>query len=195
MDTEIRIVRDALRLFRLYGIRSLSLEDIAQFIWIPVKDLRRYFSTKDRLLQKCAKYWISQEEIFKYTDDHLLDILINFADAYPLLYRKVNCRTCVEIKKYYPQVADFFYEYLERYALACQGKLEEAIAFGYIRRTISSRLIYTFFTGYLMKLFVVDANRDLGEESDCTRQTILAFTRGIVTEKGRGYMDKRMKKE
>ena len=194
MDTEILIIRDSLRLFRLYGIRSLSLEDIARFIRIPVKILRHYFHTKEMLLQKCVRYWISRVEIFKYTDDCLLDVLINFADAYPRLYKKVNCRCCMEIKKYYPHVSRFLYEYFERYARAYQDKVEESVALGYVRRSISPHLVYNFFMENFEKLFMVEPDRDSREEEACMKQSIVVFVRGIATGQGRVYIDKELKK-
>lgn len=194
MDAEIQIIRDSLRLFRLYGIRSLSLEDIARFIRIPFKTLRKYFQTKEILLQKCVKYWISQAEIFKYTDDHLLDVLINFSDAFPRLYQKVNCRSCLEIRKYYPRVSCFLYGYFERYALVCRDKVGEGIALGYIQRSITPRLVYDFFMENFEKLFAARMGRDSLEDEECMRQAILVFARGIVTKNGRVYMDRELKK-
>lgn len=111
-------------------------------------------------------------EIFKYTDDCLLDVLINFADAYPRLYKKVNCRCCMEIKKYYPHVSRFLYEYFERYARAYQDKVEESVALGYVRRSISPHLVYNFFMENFEKLFMVEPDRVTGgrglyETVDC----------------------------
>ena len=96
-NKELQIVRESLELFHLYGIRSLNLEDISRLVKLPLRVLKRYFPTKECLLQKCVKYRISQEEIFKYTDDSLLDILIRFSEAFLPLYRKISHRCCMRL--------------------------------------------------------------------------------------------------
>lgn len=197
MCDRIEVIRGTVGLFRLYGIRALSLEDIARLAGFPPRMLKRFFRSKEMLLCECVRYWINQEEIFKYTDDCLPDILINFAEAYPLLRGKVNRRCCLEIKKYYPDVYRFFREQLEAYALACRDKAEEGIRNGYVRRKVSPDLIYAFFYGCFTELFAAetgDGSRGLCPGGRLATGDILAFAQQIMTTKGRIYIDKELKK-
>lgn len=193
MNIEIQIIREASRLFRVYGVKSLTINDIARLAKIPVRTLNRYFPTKESLLQKCIHFRISQEEIFKYTDDSLTDILINFADTYPVLYNNVDRRCWQEIKKYYHGVYTFLYRYLDYYSTICKNKAEEGIANGYIRRTVSPHLVYDFFREHWIRLFSPEP--DIIQPADSQKATleIIAFARDIATPKGLIYIDKKMK--
>lgn len=188
MKTEI--LRHTLKLFHTYGIKALSINDISDMAGIPRKILNRYFRNKETLVQECVRYKISQEEIFKYTDDSLLDLLINYSEAYPKLYQKLNRRSCLDIKKYYSPVYHFLTDYFLDYATICQHKVSEGIANGYIRKGVSPELVCRFFQEQFSRLF--SANKM--SEPQLTTELILTFARGISTIKGRTYMDNKLKK-
>ena len=191
-NKELLIVRESLELFHLYGIRSLNLEDISRLVKLPLRVLKRYFPTKECLLQKCVKYRISQEEIFKYTDDSLLDILIRFSEAFLPLYRKISHRCCQDIRKYYATVFQFLYRYMDYYAVVCQNKAQDGIIAGYIRLTTSPQQVYAFFRQQLSGLLVVNEEPDK-DSRHITEETLL-FARDIATAKGRIYIDNELKK-
>lgn len=193
MNVRIQIIEEALRLFQVYGIRSLTINDIARLAKIPVRTLNRYFPTKESLLLKCIHFRISQEEIFKYTDDSLIDILLNFADIYPVFYNHINRSRCLEIKKYYHSAYTFLFRYLDYYSTICKNKTEEGITNGYIRRTTSPPMVYEFFREHWSKLFW--SKPEIIGPADKREATleIRSFVRRIATPKGLIYIDKKMK--
>lgn len=187
---KIEILQHTLDLFNTYGIRALSIKDISRLTGIPQKTFNQYFNNKEALLQECIKYKINQEEIFKYTDDSLLDLLLNYSEAYPKLYQKLNRGSCLDIKKYYSNVYHFLTEYFLDYATLCQYKASEGVSNGYIRRGVSPEVVYCFFEEQFSRLFSAHKTTD----SLLTTELILDFTRGISTAKGCAYMNKKLKR-
>ena len=141
---KMELVRRAFDLFRLYGVKSISMDEISSGLKVSKKTLYRYFDSKEELLKECVKYRISQLEIFKTLDDGLLDLLLASYEAYPGLCRSVERRFCYEIKKYYGGVYDIIMDFLTGYAMACGKKVEAGVANGYIRKYVSPELVYCF---------------------------------------------------
>ena len=193
MEREILIIQQVVGVFRLYGIRSLSLEEIAKLINLTSHTLRKYFRTKELLLLKCVTYRISQEEIFNNADECLPDMMVDFVEVYPELCGKLSRRCCLEIKKYYHDVFHFLDNFLDSYAVACRDKVEDAIVNGYVRPTVSPHLVYTFFSKHWSNLFMPDAcSFSLSESLEITKR-IQAFTRELVTIKGQIYINEKLK--
>lgn len=186
------IIRNTVKLFHVYGVKSLLVSDIAQLSGMSVRALNSYFTNKESLLKSCVEYKISQEEIFKYADDGLLDVLVNYAETYPKFLQRINRRCCTDIKKYYPSVYVFLCDYLERYTTVCRNKVETEIMNGYIRKNTSPVLVYDFLNECFSHLFEARIVFRENERLMLTER-ILVFTRGIVTVKGKVYMEKKLK--
>lgn len=192
MMMKIEILRGTLPLFYTYGVKALSMDDISRLLGVSKKVLIRHFANKETLLKECVKYKMNQEEVFKYADDSLLDMLLNYAEAYPGLYQKINRCCYLDVKKYYHEVYRYFMEHLNNHIAACQKKLDEGIANGYISKKTSPGLVYSFLQEHFLRLFF-DNNMSV-ENTRWITELILTFARGISTVKGRAYIDNKLKK-
>lgn len=189
---KLKIVRDTVCLYQKYGIKALSMGDVARLNGISQKALNGYFPTKTALLRACIGYRIYQEDLFGYTEGRLLDILLNYAETFSRLHQKMNRRCCMDIKKYYPSIYVFLTEIMTRFAFVCQKKVEEGISTGYIRKNIYPDLVYVFLRENFFRLFTIEVvDQEYGNRM--MTEIIFAFIRGISTEKGRAYMDKELK--
>lgn len=189
---KLEIIQNTLQLFHTYGIKSLSMNDISHLSGIPVKTLNQYFSNKESLVKTCIKYKISQEEIFKYTDDSLLDLLLNYAEAYPKLYRQINHHCCLDLQKYYHSTYIFLLKTIAHYATHLENKVNKGIEDGYIRKKIAPGLLYVFLQEYFSKLLTISPLYEEYTDTIMT-ETIIVFARGISTRKGQSYIDKKLK--
>ncbi|MEI3154232.1 MAG: hypothetical protein V8S95_03305 [Odoribacter sp.] len=109
------------------------------------------------MLQKCVKYRISQEEIFKYTDDSLLDYPKNpvFRGISSVIPENQSSLLSGYPKKYY---ADCFSTFLRGileliHAVVCQNKAQDGIIAGYIRLTTSPQAGTTLFSARVIRDF------------------------------------------
>lgn len=186
------IIRDIIKLFHTYGIKALSMGDIAQLSGISVKMLNNYFINKETLIMTCIKYRIYQENIFPCTNAGLLDTLLNYAETYPGLYQKINSRCCMDIKKYHKTAYTFLLENINHYAGICETKVSDGMTNGYIDKKTSPGLIYFFLQGLFFRLFTVDISHT-ANGGGMMKEIILAFTKGISTPKGRNHIDQKLK--
>lgn len=192
MTMKSEIIQNTVQLFHTYGIRNLSMDDIARLSEISVKMLNKYFINKEALIKACIEYKIYQESIFRYTDGNLLDTLLNYAETYPGLYNTIDRRCCMDIKKYHNTAYTFLIENMNHYAITCENKISKGIADGYIKKKTSPGLIHAFLQERFSRLFTTDVFQVNTNVSMMT-EMILAFIKGISTGKGRIYIDQKLK--
>lgn len=187
---KMELVRRAFDLFRLYGVKSISMDEMSSGLKVSKKTLYRYFDSKEELLKGCVKFRISQLEIFKTSDDGLLDLLLACYESYPGLCKSVERRFCYEIRKYYGGVYDVMMDFLEGYTMACGKKVETEVANGYVRRGVSGELVCLFLRERFFKLFL---GEDTDTDDEVYGEMILTFALGISTQKGGAYINKKLK--
>lgn len=189
--TKFELVRAAFELFRLYGVKAISMDDLCRELRVSKKTLYRYFDDKEKLLSECVRYRISQMDLFKTLDDYLLDVLLACYEAYPKEYCRIDRRFCHEIKKYYRCVYDFMVEFIAGYAVNCGRKVGRDIACGYVRKGVSDRLVYLFLRECFLKLVSSEGDGDIDEGTYA--EMILTFAHGISTLKGGAYINRKLK--
>ncbi|MEG2791086.1 MAG: TetR/AcrR family transcriptional regulator [Odoribacter sp.] len=188
------IVYKAMELFLRYGVKSVSMEDIAKQLCISKKTLYGYFGNKEDILMVCVKYRIYDEGVLCDINTGLLDLLLDCCEHVNKWSKSVNQRVCRDICKYYKNVYLFLRGRMSNYAKVCKGRVCDGIQAGYIRKDTSSDLVYVFLLDHLSQLFL-DGKCDLRDlEEELLASRILAFARGISTIKGRTYIDKELKK-
>lgn len=190
-----RFIKTVLELFHTYGIKTVTMDDISKELGISKRTLYKYFDSKECLVTECVKHRIIQEKLFQNENPELLELLLNCFKHTESLRKTVDPQCCQDLKKYH-----FAYTFLSQsvsdYATLCKNNTPAAIQQGYIRKEITPDLIYFFVEKYLSKLFF-DPNVNSSDSfTDTLRaQTILIFTRGISTIKGRAYIDQELKKK
>lgn len=165
------------------------MKDIIRLTGIPRKVINSYFPTKVSLLSTCINYQVFQEKLFRYMEENLLDLLINYAENFPRLYKNINPRCCSDIKKYYPSLYTSLTGVTDRYAITCREKVKKGIESGYIRKSTSPDLIYIFLQDNFSRLLGTTAAKQEYNEQIMT-EMILVFIRGISTSRGQKYMRK-----
>lgn len=99
-----KIIETATELFIHNGLKSVSMDDIAQGVGISKRTLYENFSSKDELLSKCLIY---REE---YNNEHYAKIVENCRD-----FVEVITRVMLEILHEFHETNPIFYQDLSRY--------------------------------------------------------------------------------
>lgn len=190
-----RIITTALELFHSYSIRTVTMDDISKELGISKRTLYKHFDSKESLITECVKHRIIREKLFQNENPELLDLLLNCFKHTVNMRKTVDPRCCQDLKKY-----RFAYTSLSRsvsdYATLCKNSTPGAIEQGYVRKEITPDLIYFFVEKYITKLLFDEKNNKPDSFTDTLRaQTLLIFTRGISTIKGRAYIEQELKKK
>lgn len=135
-----RIIGTAFNAFTQNGIKSITMDDIANMLGISKRTLYETFNDKEELLIACLEY--QQNEMMEYSkivlaeSDNVLEIILKFYKKSIEIYHKTNKRFFEDMNKY-PRVL---------------GKLREN------REKNSSKTVDFFKKGVEQELFRDDVN-------------------------------------
>ena len=199
MDPKLNDILSEVRLiFKKYGIRNYSMDDICRTLGISKKTLYNYVDNKTDLIQKVLDYeFIMDACIFgdSIIKGNAIDILLEVSIQINKEFENFNPIYVFELNKYYPKI---FKEFVDKKRKAAFEKihknLEQGIKEGLYRKDIDVELVTIL---YVRKL--EDMHKpDFIESGKFTFKEIFSVMfenhiRGISNEKGIEYFEKQKK--
>lgn len=186
LELRERIVDTALRSFATYGIKSITMDDIAASLGISKRTLYEVFSDKETLLMDCLSK--AQRETDAYLKEvyenasNVLEVLLKLYQRSIETFHNTNKKFFEDIKKY-PKV----YEVLMRRR---QRNSEETIAFfklgveqGYFRDDVNFAIVNLLVREQLDLLMNTDVCKAYSF-LEVYESIMFTYLRGISTEKG-----------
>lgn len=188
-----RILQSALNLFWRYGIKSVTMDDIARELGISKRTIYQHFSDKEAILaqvieeeiksQKCELQKLDEKaanpiEQIIYASGQMRDTLANMNPT--LLY---------DLKKYYPKAWNLFQSYKQEHLIKnIRDNLSEGIRLGFYRPDIDVEI----FSLLRIEQTVMAFDQTIFPLKNFNMmhiqmQFLLHFLRGILSEKGFEY--------
>jgi len=182
-------------MFKKYGIRSVSMEDIAREMGVSKKTLYSYVCSKTDLIERILLYsvfifeeWFNQIEAKNMNSiDELLEISVRMNQE----YQKFDTSDVFELKKYYPSIFKKHIEYETNlaYRIALQNIIK-GINQGYYRAELDTELTAGLFVQKMISIH----NSDFFSQEKLTFDKIFEVMfdnhiRGIANETGIAYFN------
>ena len=112
METKERILEGAAQLFFAYGIRNVSMDDIAKQIGMSKKTIYQYFTDKDDIVHQFMLLGVNKQvtemkqvaEISENVIEELHQGMLKTKE----MFSKINPLMLFELKKYYPKSWEVF---------------------------------------------------------------------------------------
>ncbi|MEM1134897.1 MAG: TetR/AcrR family transcriptional regulator [Bacteroidota bacterium] len=107
MGTQQRVIEAASSLFITYGIRSVTMDDIANELSISKKTIYQFFKDKNEIVKTCTQSILLKEqqimeEIINSSVD-VMDELIMTIEYFKKFMRRFNPTLLADLEKYYPE--------------------------------------------------------------------------------------------
>lgn len=146
MTTEEKILVGAEDLFFKYGIRSVTMDDIAKHLGMSKKTIYQYYKEKDEIIHKLMQAHIKKDEsTFSESYEkaaNIVDEVFSMMKNIQDIFSKINPQLFYEMQKYYPQTWKLFKEFKEEFILSMvQKSLEKGIKEGYVRPDIDIKIL------------------------------------------------------
>ena len=191
MEVKDRILIESGLLFAKYGIRSMTMDSLAEEMGISKRTIYERFKDKDTLLKEVIRYYKSQtqEEAHKLIDqsDNAIEALFRIIKMTVGQMMRMSPAFFHDFKKYHQKVFKEFAEPGEIRDFSITSKLlETGIEQGVFRDDINidivNQTLHTLFDlfGHDSRLVEAGFNR-----KDLFDQILVPFFRGISTKKGR----------
>jgi len=191
VDTRQRILVIATEQFARFGVRAITMEDLARQAGISKKTIYLEFEDKKDLV-KAVFAKILDEDRIRLTDimeqtDGVIEHLVQTSKMMRERLTSINPLVILEVQKYFPEAWKLFDSFKEQTIQSdLINVLERGKALGYFRPEIDSRVLakvrLTQITSAFDPKSFAEADYNLVEE-----QMIVLdhFLHGIFTEKGR----------
>jgi len=191
-ETEIksRILQAANDMMIQYGIRSVSMDDIAGSLGMSKKTLYQYFKDKDELVEQVIVAIIQKNECECQEDRKLAENAIHeiflVIDMLEDLFKSMNPAVLFDLQKYHPKAYLIIIEHKYKFLLSqVKENLRQGIEQKLFRPDINIEIMSRYRIETMFMPFSVEFNRDLNYSiMECQHQIILNFLYGMVTPKG-----------
>lgn len=189
-ENKEKILKAADELFRKYGLRSVTMNDIAKALGISKKTIYQYFRDKNEIACLVAENMCQEDaqwvEMMEDKADNAIEAVMKMTEYMKEMQNKINPTLVYDAEKYYPDVSVIYHRFHGDflYKAICKN-LTRGIQDGLYRKDLNIDLVATmriasFEIMVNEKFFPRDKYNLLEIGSEITEY----FVRGLLTLKG-----------
>jgi AcrR family transcriptional regulator len=187
----------SLNLFFTYGIRALTMDEIASRQGISKKTLYQYVSNKRHLVKCAFEYFIKQQkanvEKIHVTNLNAIDELFQIYQQTCKELQGMNSGINFELHKYYPDTWELFQDYKQNFIYQhCRRNLNKGIQEELYRSDFDHHIITTF---YVARIDILTDSTyfpmDTYSYNQILEELFKYHIRGIGSKKGIAYLEEK----
>ena len=196
MEIQERIAQKAHDLFLRYGIRSISMDEIASQLGISKKTIYQFYADKDALVDSAIDIVVSSNAneccIHREESENPVHEILVATDMVQEMLKTMNPTIMYDLQKYHPaaykKIADHKNEFLYK---LIKENLEQGIAVQLYRPEIDTEIMSRFRLASVFMMFSPDlyplGKYNLGAVIE---EVTIHFLYGITTAKGQKLVQK-----
>lgn len=190
-STKEKILKGAESLFVKYGVRSISMDDIARHLAVSKKTLYQHFTDKDEIITQVTMSHLDRNaremDEFRKESENAIDELAKVSLCLKRNMEEMNPSLLFDLQKYHPVAFGVWMDHKHKYIReSVVRNLEQGIREGHFRKEINTEVIAS------LRLLTVEAPfderifpRDKFNLVEVQSQLFDHFVYGLCTEKGR----------
>ncbi len=199
MNDKHKIVKKVVKLYMKYGLRSVTMDDVAKELGISKKTLYQQFKDKNELVKLCVMtevdYMKGEIEVIRSEDLNPIEELLRVNRLINSRVRDINLTVEFELNKYYRQIHDQALD-MRRKAIykMMYTNMERGVVSGYYRNEIDIDIIAKLHISRVEN--IIDNDILCLEEFTAPRffnELFVYHIRGISSAKGIEYLENRLK--
>jgi len=146
MEARDRILQAAEELFFKYGIRSVTMDDIAKHLLISKKTIYMYFRDKNEMVDTLMIMKLKQDENelkqIQATSENVIVEVFGMMRHMGDMFSKVNPNIFYDLQKYHPGVWERFKVFKEEcMAKMIEESIERGVREGFVRADLNSKIL------------------------------------------------------
>ncbi len=194
--TEDKIIIGARQLLMQYGIKSITMDDIARHLGMSKKTIYQHFEDKESIIQKImhqlqAKNSVQIHEIIKKAKDPIQESL-NIMSLMIQTFGNINPTFYYDLQRYHPTCWGQMHEFKHKFILeTVKNSLERGRKLGYFRDDFNIDIIAHLRLTQIPSW--MDNNTLMSNQftmADVVENTTLHFLYGVATPKGHKLINK-----
>ena len=190
IDTKERIRTQAAELFIKYGVRSVSMDDIANHLGMSKKTIYQYYADKDELVDAVIMTEILYNENCCRDDqngaENAIHELFLTLDKVLDMFRSMNPSVLYDLEKYHPKAFQKFYKHKNEFLYnVIRENLNRGIREGLFREDINVELLARFRAEIVLLPFNPEFQAKVKHNmAEIEEEIILHYLYGVANLKG-----------
>ena len=190
-DIKDKIIRGSDELFMKYGVRSVSMDDIARHLSVSKKTLYQYFVDKDELVTMILSYYLEEDkkqyEAIMSISKNAVEELSRISITLKQKMQELNPSFIYDIQKFHPKAWNLWNEFKVNFILHSMVRnLKQGIEEGLFRPELNPEIIS------VARLVMIETSfndqvfpKERFNFMDVNWQIFDFFFHGMCTEKGK----------
>ncbi len=146
MEIKERIIKKARELFFRYGVKSVTMDDIANELGISKKTIYLHFEDKDDIVYQLFLGEMNEDKCdwdnLYNASRNVIERMVKSMELIKQAFSEVNPTTLFDVKKYHPRAWNIFQEHKQGFILENLKKdLTEGIEQGFFRPEIKIEIL------------------------------------------------------
>lgn len=198
-EKEKELIFAATALFMKFGIKSLTMDDIARKLGVSKKTLYQYVADKRELVKKAVELAVSAEQCLlgdiSVNEENAIDELLAINERVSEKLQNVQPAVMYDLQKYYPDAWKVMEDHKKCfiYEMVVQN-IETGIKQGLYRENTNPEVISRIYVTMIDKMFDDDTFPSQKYTFHILHKEIARYhIRGIASEKGIKYLVERLK--
>ncbi|GAB3642192.1 TetR/AcrR family transcriptional regulator [Spirosoma arcticum] len=185
-----RILTASEQLFWKYGIRSVTMEDIAKGLGISKKTIYQHFTDKEDILYQVIQQKVNADmtemNCMAVETANPIEELMMVLEMMRKNQHEVNPSLIIDIKRYYPQAFGLFRQHIDQHIMkSILENIQKGMSQGLYRSDINPAILARVRVEQIELAFNNDFfPTDQYPMLDVQRELIHHFVRGMLSEKG-----------
>lgn len=190
-----KIIKESTTLFFRYGIKSITMDDIAKELGISKKTLYQHFENKNDLLMACIEWHDTEEKVilksFQLEATNAIDEMIRIAKYIQRMLERTSPTLIYDIQKYHREAWDKMHKVrFEDITKEIETNIIRGINEGLYRSDINIDLTTKFYVNNSFACTNPDIfPNDQYKINDLVKNHILNYLHSIVSSKGLALLE------
>ena len=190
IDNKERIKLKANELFMKFGIRSVSMDDIANNLGMSKKTIYQYYADKDELVDAVIDHEINHNEscceLDKGKSENAVHELFLAMDMVVEMFRTMNASVLHDMQKYHPRAFLKFHKHKNDFLYSViRENLVRGIREDLYRDDLNINIVARFRVDTMLLSFDPEFQAKIKHNmADIEQEIILLYTHGLVNSKG-----------
>jgi AcrR family transcriptional regulator len=190
-NTRDKIKKGAEELFMRYGVRSISMDDIARHLSVSKKTLYQHFADKEDIVtvtcQAHVDRYVTEFEAIRQNARHAIDELVQISMCLKRNVQGMNPSLLFDLQKYHPRAWKVWVDHKNNFIrTSVVRNLKQGIEEGYFRSDLDPEVIASMRLEMVQMPFNEEVfPRERFSLPEVQMQLFDHFVYGLLTEKGR----------
>jgi TetR/AcrR family transcriptional regulator, cholesterol catabolism regulator len=200
-EKKLEIIERASVVYTKYGIKSITMDDLARELGMSKKTIYKYFEDKNDLVRSIIEMKSEMDKAIcincQQNSENAIDDLIKISELVVEHIGNVNPTVFYDLKKYHPDAWEVMVKHKWEFVFSMiQRNIERGIEEGVYRTDLNSEII--------SKLYVASTDAIMNVEIfpwpnfkfyEVFTELINFQIRGMANDKGRKYLQLKLKKD